>query len=128
MTGDFNGWNRTSHKLERNDKGDWEIFLPYTEYKDTFVHGSKVKVNVQGNNGSNDRIPAYIRKVTQDQNTWTFQGNYGSLTNRFNGLTRTLALLKTFNNLSFMNVMLEWRRSVKALEPTVNLQIKYYQE
>ncbi len=74
LIGDFNGWNRTSHKLERNDKGDWEIFLPYKEYKDTFVHSSKVKVNVQANNGSNDRIPAYIRKVIQDQNTWDFSG------------------------------------------------------
>ncbi len=74
LIGDFNGWNRNTHKLERNDKGDWEIFLPYNEYKNTFVHGSKVKVNVQANNGSNDRIPAYIRKVIQDQNTWDFSG------------------------------------------------------
>jgi 1,4-alpha-glucan branching enzyme len=74
LTGDFNGWNRTTHKLERNEKGDWEIFLPHKEYKDTFVHGSKVKVNVQGNNGSNDRIPVYIRKVIQDAETWDFSG------------------------------------------------------
>lgn len=74
LTGDFNNWNRASHKLERNDKGDWEIFLPYNEYKDTFVHGSKVKVNIQGANGSNDRIPAYMRRAVQDPETWDFSG------------------------------------------------------
>jgi len=74
LIGDFNGWNRTTHKLEKNDKGDWEIFLPYKEYKETFVHGSKVKVNVQADNGSNDRIPAYIRRVMQDPQTWDFAG------------------------------------------------------
>src|SRR5687768_10524007 len=47
LMGDFNDWNRTTHKLERNYRGDWEIFLPYDEYKNTFVHGSKVKVNIQ---------------------------------------------------------------------------------
>lgn len=74
LTGDFNGWNRTTHKLERNDKGDWEIFLPYKEYKETFVHGSRVKVNIQADNGSNDRIPTYIRRVIQDPQTWDFAG------------------------------------------------------
>jgi 1,4-alpha-glucan branching enzyme len=74
LTGDFNKWDRTSHKLERNEKGDWEIFLPYEEYKTTFVHGSKVKVNIHGNNGSVDRIPAYIRRVIQDVTTYDFSG------------------------------------------------------
>src|SRR5207245_6629936 len=35
LIGDFNGWDRTIHHLERNYKGDWEIFLPYEEYKDS---------------------------------------------------------------------------------------------
>lgn len=74
LIGDFNEWNRTTHKLERNERGDWEIFLPYEKYKDSFVHGSKLKVNIQGNNGSNDRIPAYIRKVIQDPQTYDFAG------------------------------------------------------
>ncbi|MDB5247789.1 MAG: glgB [Segetibacter sp.] len=74
LMGDFNGWDRTKHKMERNNNGDWEIFLPYDEYKDTFVHGSKVKVNVQGDNGSKDRIPAYITRVIQDQVTHDFAG------------------------------------------------------
>ncbi len=74
LIGDFNNWDNTTHKLERNNKGDWEIFLPYEEYKDSFVHGSKVKVNVQASNGSTDRIPAYIRRVIQDPQTHDFSG------------------------------------------------------
>ena len=74
LTGDFNGWDRYSHPLERNKNSDWELFLPYEEYKSTFVHGSKVKVHVQAGNGSHDRIPAYIRKVIQDPQTYDFSG------------------------------------------------------
>jgi 1,4-alpha-glucan branching enzyme len=73
-TGDFNQWNRTTHRLERNKNGDWEIFLPYEEYRNAFVHGSKVKVHVHAGNGSIDRIPAYIRRVIQDPHTYDFSG------------------------------------------------------
>lgn len=74
LIGDFNEWNRDKNKLERNNNGDWEIFLPFEEYKDLFVHGSKIKVTIQGNNGSKDRIPAYITKVIQDTATHDFSG------------------------------------------------------
>ncbi|MEP6617462.1 MAG: alpha amylase C-terminal domain-containing protein [Ginsengibacter sp.] len=74
LMGDFNDWDRTSHPLTKNPHGDWEIFLPYEEFKNSFVHGSKVKVNIEGANGSTDRIPAYIRKVVQDIATYDFSG------------------------------------------------------
>lgn len=74
LTGDFNGWDRYSHPLERNSNGDWEIFLPYEKYEGTFVHGGKVKVHIQAGNGSHDRIPAFIRKVVQDTITYDFSG------------------------------------------------------
>jgi 1,4-alpha-glucan branching enzyme len=74
LTGDFNQWDRATHPLTKNDNGDWEIFLPYNEYKDRFVHGSKLKVTIHGNIGVIDRIPAYITKVEQDTNTSDFAG------------------------------------------------------
>lgn len=74
LAGDFNEWDKTKHKLERNSRGDWEIFLPLEEYKRSFVHGSKVKVIIHGDNGSQDRIPAYIRRVIQDPVTYDFSG------------------------------------------------------
>ncbi len=74
LMGDFNHWNRYSHPLKRDHRGDWEIFLPYHDYKDSFLHGSKVKVHVEGKNGALDRIPAYIRRVVQDMETHDFTG------------------------------------------------------
>lgn len=74
LAGDFNGWNRTTHKLEKNISGDWELFLPYEKYKDSFVHASKVKVTIHGANGITDRIPAYIRRVIQDPVSHDFSG------------------------------------------------------
>jgi 1,4-alpha-glucan branching enzyme len=83
LTGDFNHWNRQSHKLEKNNQGDWEIFLPYDEYKESFTHGSKVKVHVHTTKGSTDRIPAYIRRVIQDPNTHHFSGQIWNPENPF---------------------------------------------
>ncbi len=72
--GDFNAWDRSSHAMKRSPRGDWEIFLPFREYEDTFVHGSRVKVHVVGANGALDRIPAYIRRVVQDEHSLDFAG------------------------------------------------------
>jgi len=74
LTGDFNNWDRHSHPLQKNEKGDWELFLPYKEYKSTFTHGSRVKVHVLAQNGAIDRIPAYIKKVVQDPTNYDFSG------------------------------------------------------
>ncbi|WMJ73844.1 alpha amylase C-terminal domain-containing protein [Cytophagaceae bacterium ABcell3] len=74
LTGDFNNWDRNSHPLERNSNGDWEIFLPDSKYKDKLTHESKIKVHIVANNGSLDRIPAYIRRVVQDPQTYDFSG------------------------------------------------------
>ncbi|WPR73659.1 alpha-amylase family glycosyl hydrolase [Algoriphagus sp. NG3] len=72
--GDFNDWNRSSHPMKKSPRGDWEIFLPMDEYKDKFIHGSRVKVHVLAANGALDRIPAYIRRVIQDELTYDVAG------------------------------------------------------
>lgn len=71
LFGDFNGWNRYSHPLERRDGGAWEIFIPG---RDTLVHLSRVKVIVRSTGFERDRIPLYIRKIIQDPNTNDFAG------------------------------------------------------
>ncbi|WP_339869919.1 alpha-amylase family glycosyl hydrolase [uncultured Algoriphagus sp.] len=72
--GDFNEWDRSSHPMKKTSRGDWEIFLPYEQYKNRFIHASKVKVHVVAENGALDRIPAYIRRVTQDETTHDVAG------------------------------------------------------
>jgi len=74
LTGDFNDWEKFSHPLKKDDFGVWEIFLPKKQYSDTFTHGSKIKVLVDSGKGLNFKIPAYIRRVIQDEDTKNFTG------------------------------------------------------
>jgi 1,4-alpha-glucan branching enzyme len=75
LTGDFNQWDKASHVMTRLESGVWEIFLSDQDYKKTFTHESAVKVHVKGANGSaTDRIPTYIKYVTQDEKTVDFTG------------------------------------------------------
>lgn len=74
LIGDFNNWEQFSHPLEKNEFGIWEIFLGENKYKNTFVHGSKIKVLVDSQKGLQYRIPAYITRVIQDEDTKNFSG------------------------------------------------------
>lgn len=74
LTGDFNNWNRSSHPMTRKENGNWELFLEKEMYKDTFTSGSMIKVVVETDNNTRDRIPAYITRVFQDDETKDFKG------------------------------------------------------
>ncbi len=74
LFGDFNSWNRYSHPLINNGRGIWEIFLDDKTYKDTLVHGSLLKVIVRSSLGEVERVPVYIKRVVQDENTKDFSG------------------------------------------------------
>jgi len=74
LTGDFNQWDKYSHPLKKDIYGVWEIFLPEKTYKDILTHGSKIKVLVFSRMGENYRIPAYIRRALQDEDTKNFSG------------------------------------------------------
>jgi 1,4-alpha-glucan branching enzyme len=74
LTGDFNQWNMYSHPLQRIENGVWEIKLSESYYRDTFMHGSKIKVLVKSAIGDQLRIPAFITRVIQDEDTKNFSG------------------------------------------------------
>jgi 1,4-alpha-glucan branching enzyme len=74
LIGDFNNWNRSSHPMTRNEFGIWEIFLEEKKYKTAFCHNSKIKVLVHSDDGWKERIPAYIRRVEQDEKTLDYTG------------------------------------------------------
>ncbi len=76
LFGDFNNWQRYSHRLTPNKYGQWEIFLPDEEYKDRLTHQSRVKVMVHSDAGWHEKIPAYIRRVVQDVATLGFSGQH----------------------------------------------------
>lgn len=73
LTGEFNNWDRESHPLTRNNEGVWEISIS-DKARQKLKHGQKLKVIVQGKNGTYDRIPAYIRYAVQDEANKDFSG------------------------------------------------------
>jgi len=74
LTGDFNHWNIYSHPLQKTENGIWEIKLNADFYRFVFTHGSKIKVLVKSSIGDQLRIPAYITRVIQDEDTKNFSG------------------------------------------------------
>ncbi|MCP4589169.1 MAG: 1,4-alpha-glucan-branching enzyme [bacterium] len=75
LNGDFNGWNCKSHPLVRDQYGVWSLFLPDDDSA-RLVHGGHVKVHVVSANGALDRIPAYMGRVVQDEQSKLFCGQY----------------------------------------------------
>ena len=76
LTGDFNDWNPEDHPLKRNEDGVWEIVLSDKKYKNKLVHGSRFKVLVHSDAGSHYRIPAYVKKVIQNDENKDFAGQF----------------------------------------------------
>jgi len=69
LTGDFNGWNQTSHPLKKLDNGNWELLL---EGEDALWDGCKVKTVVDANLTRTEHMPLYARRVVQDPKTITW--------------------------------------------------------
>jgi 1,4-alpha-glucan branching enzyme len=76
LIGDFNNWDRYGHPAVRDQFGVWGLFLPDDRFGDKLVHGSKVKVHVVTETTKADRIPAYIRRVVQEDGNKGFVGIY----------------------------------------------------
>jgi len=69
MIGDFNNWMKhPDYQLKRLQNGIWELKLP--EYALTHTQLYKLLVEWEGGNG--ERIPAWARRVVQDEETKIF--------------------------------------------------------
>ncbi|PKU76565.1 1,4-alpha-glucan-branching enzyme, chloroplastic/amyloplastic isoform X1 [Dendrobium catenatum] len=69
LIGDFNGWNGSNHKMEKNEFGVWMLKIPDNGGKPSIPHNSRVKFRFKQSNGTwVDRIPAWIRYATVDPN------------------------------------------------------------
>ncbi len=69
LIGTFNGWQKDErYKLKRLDQGNWEIILG----EDMLHHEDLFKLLMEWEGGSGERIPAWIRRVVQDENTKIF--------------------------------------------------------
>lgn len=80
LIGDFSNWKPAEkYKLKKIEYGNWELELPLSELK----HGMLYKLLINWGTGSKERIPAYARRVVQDENTklfsaqvWESSSNY----------------------------------------------------
>ena len=61
LVGDFNDWNRFSHKLIRHFDGSFEIFIPQN------IEGSRIKVRVVADNFDELKIPLYANYVVRNE-------------------------------------------------------------
>lgn len=67
IIGDFNGWDGSSHKMEKNQFGVWCITIPDSDGKAAIPHNSRVKFRFKHGDGVwIDRIPAWIKYATVD--------------------------------------------------------------
>lgn len=66
LIGDFNGWDGSNHKMERNEFGVWSISIPDSGGKPAIPHGSRVKFRFKHDGVFIDRIPAWIKYATVD--------------------------------------------------------------
>jgi 1,4-alpha-glucan branching enzyme len=69
LIGDFNGWQeRHEYQLNRIENGVYELHLPASAIR----HKDLFKLKVYWDGGSGERIPAYARRVVQDEQTHIF--------------------------------------------------------
>lgn len=70
LTGDFNGWNRDTHKMQKDEHGVWSVFVPNAPDGIAIPHGSKVKAVVgyrdqHGQYKREDRVPVWAKRVVE---------------------------------------------------------------
>lgn len=70
LVGAFSDWRESEEfKLKRaGNHGNWEIILP----RDRLSHGDLYRLRMRWREGAGDRIPAYVRRVVQDDRTKAF--------------------------------------------------------
>jgi 1,4-alpha-glucan branching enzyme len=78
LIGDFNNWDRRSHKLTKNEFGTWEIYIPKNpDGSYPIPHNSKVKAHIlNARDQWVDKIPAWITYATQDPGNVAYDGIY----------------------------------------------------
>ncbi len=76
LFGDLNGWERKSLPLSKGKDGVWSIFLYDKTYGKALKNGSMYKILVYGDNGWHERIPAYAKRVLQDDTTKDFTAQF----------------------------------------------------
>ena len=71
LIGDFSDWKPLKkYKFNKSNFGNWECIIPLANLR----HGMLYKLLINWGSGSHERIPAYCRRVVQDEETKIFSG------------------------------------------------------
>lgn len=76
LIGDFNQWNAGATPLTRDDFGVWSAFIPDNRAGGGIQHAQRVKLRIRSALGEQDRIPAYIRRVSFEKDGSNAAGQY----------------------------------------------------
>ncbi len=69
LVGDFNNWKRTdAFALHPTGTGNWELALPSMMLQ----HGELYKLYIEWPGGGGERLPSYVTRAVQDENTKAF--------------------------------------------------------
>src|SRR5512133_964035 len=80
LVGEFNNWQESeSYSLKRLANDVWEISLPLNEMH----HGDLYKISMHWEGGQGYRIPSYVKRVVQDENSKLFNAQVWDGTDRF---------------------------------------------
>lgn len=75
LIGDFNGWDKSKNPMRRDSFGNWTCFVPDGAHG--LTHNCLVKAKVEVRPGVwEDRVPAWITRVTQNTSTTVYEGRY----------------------------------------------------
>ena len=81
LIGTFNNWQKLEeYKLSKSGNGVWEIDVP----SDKIKHGDLYKIYVSWPGGSGERIPAWCKRVVQDNETHIFSAQVWEPENKYN--------------------------------------------
>lgn len=70
LIGDFNNWDNRSHVMRPIGGGVFEVYI------ENLPHASRIKVQVTYGGETFDRLPIYIKRVVQDEQTNDFSGQH----------------------------------------------------
>ncbi len=83
LLGDFNDWNNDTHPLYAKEDGIWEIFLPDENGQQQLQHEQLIKVRIHSHGKVKNRIPVYIKRAVQNEETKIFSGQLWNNNNDF---------------------------------------------
>ncbi|MBQ3549887.1 MAG: alpha amylase C-terminal domain-containing protein [Clostridia bacterium] len=81
LTGDFNGWNASSHQMQKLENGIFEIYL---KGKNALKKGQKIQAIIINSGRELRRIPLYATRVVQDPVTYLWCAEIDDTLEAFN--------------------------------------------